>query len=83
MLVISCHADTGFKAHSLTHRADGVIHGHLDNFAVKAGETLKRGAVIGYVGTTGRATGAHVHYEILANGQLLNPLQLLTQPAIR
>src|SRR3989338_1289360 len=58
-------------------------YGHLNNFAVKAGQTVKRGAVIGYVGTTGRATGAHVHYEILANGQLLNPLQLLTQPATR
>jgi hypothetical protein len=33
MLVISCHADTGFRAHSLTHRADGIIQGHLDNFA--------------------------------------------------
>ena len=33
MLVISCHADTGFQAHSLTHRADGIIQGHLDNFA--------------------------------------------------
>jgi len=55
-------------------------YGHLNNFAVKAGQTVKRGAVIG---TTGRATGAHVHYEILANGQLLNPLQLLTQPATR
>jgi len=34
-------------------------------------------------GLTGRATGAHLHYEILANGQLLNPLQLLTQPVNR
>jgi hypothetical protein len=33
MLVISCHADTGFKSHSLTHRPDGLIQGHLDNFA--------------------------------------------------
>jgi murein DD-endopeptidase MepM/ murein hydrolase activator NlpD len=59
-------------------------YGHLSRFAVKPGESVMRGAVIGYVGSTGRATGAHVHYEILANGRLLNPLQLLTQqPANR
>jgi hypothetical protein len=33
MLVISCHADTGFKAHRLTRRPRGVVYGHLDNFA--------------------------------------------------
>ena len=37
------------------------------------------GDVIGRVGATGRATGYHLHYEVLANGRLLNPLQLLTQ----
>jgi murein DD-endopeptidase MepM/ murein hydrolase activator NlpD len=58
-------------------------YGHLSAFAVKPGNPVKRGDVIGYVGSTGRATGAHVHYEILANGQLVNPLQLLTQPANR
>jgi murein DD-endopeptidase MepM/ murein hydrolase activator NlpD len=56
-------------------------YGHLSGFAAKPGQAVKRGAVIGYVGSTGRATGAHVHYEILANGRLINPLQLLTQPA--
>jgi murein DD-endopeptidase MepM/ murein hydrolase activator NlpD len=56
-------------------------YGHMSAFAVKPGQTVKRGAVIGYVGATGRATGSHLHYEILANGQLINPLKLLTQPA--
>jgi murein DD-endopeptidase MepM/ murein hydrolase activator NlpD len=58
-------------------------YGHLSGFAVKPGQAVQRGAVIGYVGATGRATGSHVHYEILANGQLINPLRLLTQPANR
>ena len=56
-------------------------YGHLSAFNVKPGQHVSRGDIIGYVGSTGRATGAHVHYEILANGKLLNPLQLLTQPA--
>jgi murein DD-endopeptidase MepM/ murein hydrolase activator NlpD len=58
-------------------------YGHLSAFAVKSGQSVTRGDVIGYVGSTGRSTGAHLHYEILANGNLINPLQLLTQPAQR
>jgi murein DD-endopeptidase MepM/ murein hydrolase activator NlpD len=53
-------------------------YGHLSSYAVKPGVSVRRGDVIGYVGATGRATGSHLHYEILANGQLLNPLNLLT-----
>ena len=58
-------------------------YGHLDAFAVKTGQQVSRGDVIGYVGSSGRSTGAHLHYEILANGNPINPLQLLTQPARR
>jgi murein DD-endopeptidase MepM/ murein hydrolase activator NlpD len=58
-------------------------YGHLSVLAVKPGRAVKRGDVIGYVGSTGRSTGVHLHYEILANGQLINPLQLLTQPSRR
>ena len=54
-------------------------YGHLSRYNVKAGQTVKRGDVIGFVGSTGRSTGAHLHYEILVNGSLMNPLQLLTQ----
>ena len=56
-------------------------YGHLSAFGVKIGQHVKRGDIVGYVGATGRATGTHLHYEILANGKLINPLQLLTQPA--
>ena len=58
-------------------------YGHLSAFNVRPGQQVKRNDVIGFVGATGRATGYHLHYEILANGKLLNPLQLLTQPAAR
>ena len=52
-------------------------YGHLSKFAVWQGRDVKRGDIIGYVGSTGRATGPHLHYEVLANGKLMNPLQLL------
>lgn len=55
-------------------------YGHLSRFNVTAGQSVTRGDVIGYVGSTGRSTGSHLHYEIRVNGRLLNPLQLLTQP---
>jgi murein DD-endopeptidase MepM/ murein hydrolase activator NlpD len=54
-------------------------YGHLSKFGVRQGQQVKRGDVIGNVGATGKATGYHLHYEVLANGKLLNPLQLLTQ----
>ena len=55
-------------------------YGHLSKFSVKPGQKVKRGEVIGLVGSTGRSTGSHLHYEILVNGQLQNPLRLLTRP---
>jgi len=48
-------------------------YGHLDRFNVKAGQRVKKGDIIGYVGTTGRTTGAHLHYEVRLRNQSLNP----------
>ena len=53
-------------------------YGHLADFAVANGDTVLRGDVIGSVGATGRATGYHVHYEVWASGQTVNPRRLLT-----
>ena len=55
-------------------------YGHLSDFAVASGDTVLRGEVIGYVGSTGRATGAHVHYEVWAGSDTINPMRLLAEP---
>ena len=55
-------------------------YGHLSAFKVKVGEAVKRGDLLGLVGSTGRATSSHLHYEVRANGRILNPLQLLLNP---
>ena len=54
-------------------------YGHLSSFNVQKGAHVTRGEMIGRLGATGRTTGNHLHYEVMANGRLLNPLQLLTQ----
>lgn len=53
-------------------------YAHLSRFAISPGQQVHRGQVIGYVGTTGRSTSSHLHYEVLVNGQLTNPLNLLS-----
>jgi murein DD-endopeptidase MepM/ murein hydrolase activator NlpD len=55
-------------------------YGHMSRIAVRTGQTIRRGDVIGYVGSSGRATSAHLHYEILLNGQAINPFRLLARP---
>ena len=52
-------------------------YGHLSRFSVTPGRTVHRGELVGYVGSTGRSTSPHLHYEILLNGQLTNPMKLL------
>jgi len=53
-------------------------YAHMSGYArgIKAGVRVKQGQLIGYVGATGRVTGAHLHYEILVNDKQINPLTL-------
>ncbi|RLQ87764.1 M23 family metallopeptidase [Notoacmeibacter ruber] len=52
-------------------------YGHLSEIAVKTGQEVARGTVIGQVGSTGRSTGPHLHYEIRRRGAALNPDRFL------
>ncbi|MGE0740482.1 MAG: peptidoglycan DD-metalloendopeptidase family protein [Hyphomonadaceae bacterium] len=53
-------------------------YAHMSRFArgMRAGVRVRQGQVIGYVGTTGRSTGPHLHYEVLRRGQQVNPMSL-------
>jgi len=55
-------------------------YAHLSGYAVRAGQKVKQGDVIGYVGSTGFSTGPHVHYEMVKNGVKVNPLREVLPP---
>jgi murein DD-endopeptidase MepM/ murein hydrolase activator NlpD len=48
-------------------------YAHMSRIAAKAGARVRQGDVIGYVGTTGRSTGPHLHYEVMRNNKQVNP----------
>ena len=49
------------------------VYGHLDRFNVREGQKVKRGDVIGFIGSTGLSTAPHLHYEVLVNGRQVDP----------
>lgn len=62
----------------LTHDLGYVTaYGHMSSLAVSAGQYVKKGDVIGYVGSSGYSTGPHLHFEVHQNGVELNPLKLV------
>lgn len=65
----------GYGQHIIINHGNGftTLYGHLSKFKVKRGQKVLRGQLIGLVGSTGKSTAPHLHYEVHKNGEKLNP----------
>lgn len=61
------------------NHGSGIVtkYAHMQRCAVQAGQWVKRGEIVGYVGTSGRTTGPHLHYEVRLNGVPVNPMRYI------
>ena len=75
-IVTKAGMETGYGRVIYVSHGFGVtsVFGHLSGFKVEQGQKVRRGDVIGFVGSSGRSTGNHLHYEIRLDGQSTNPL---------
>ena len=75
-IVTKAGMETGYGRVVYVSHGFGVtsVFGHLSGFKVEQGQKVRRGQVIGFVGSSGRSTGNHLHYEIRLDGQSTNPL---------
>ncbi len=66
----------GYGYHVIVDHGFGynTLYAHMSKFKVRKGEVVKRGDVIGYVGSTGTSTAPHLHYEVIKNGEKINPM---------
>lgn len=67
---------SGYGNHIVIRHGFGyeTLYGHLSKYNCRAGQSVKRGDIIGYVGSTGRSEGPHLHYEVHKDGKVVNPL---------
>lgn len=82
-VIVSAAMSNGYGKEVVIDHGGGVrtIYGHMSGFHCSAGQQVVRGEVIGYVGMTGRTTGAHVHYEVRLRDVPVNPHKYLRMTA--
>lgn len=70
------NASSGFGNHIVIRHGFGyeTLYAHLSRYKCRVGQYVKRGDVIGYVGSTGRSEAPHLHYEVHKNGEVVNPI---------
>lgn len=73
---VAANTGTGYGNHVVINHGYGyeTLYGHMFRIKVKAGQKVKRGEIIGWVGSTGKSTGPHCHYEVHKNGRHLDPV---------
>ncbi|HUS00365.1 MAG TPA: M23 family metallopeptidase [Chitinophagaceae bacterium] len=73
---VSGYVDGGFGNHVIINHGYGyeTLYGHMVRIKVRAGQRVKRGELIGWVGSTGKSTGPHCHYEVHVNGNEVDPV---------
>ena len=69
-------SSSGYGNHIIINHGYGyeTLYGHMSKLKSKNGQKVKRGEVIGYIGSTGKSTGPHLHYEVRKNGQKIDPV---------
>jgi murein DD-endopeptidase MepM/ murein hydrolase activator NlpD len=78
-LVVSCAERGAYGNSMIIDHGFGIVtrYGHLSGYNVKPGARVRRGDVIGFVGSTGRSTGPHLHYEVWVRDQAQNPIHYI------
>ena len=54
------------------------LYGHMSSYAVSEGQSVSQGDTVGYVGSTGVSTGPHLHFEVRAGGERIDPEQFFS-----
>ena len=75
-VALAGYGEGGYGNHVEINHGYGykTLYGHMVRIKVRAGQKVKRGEVIGWVGSTGKSTGPHCHYEVYVNGNAVDPV---------